>query len=207
MRRPQQQPISQTYWSLRLLAAVFAILGLFMLYNDLPLPSTIKIKKKEPKVSAIAGLKLNIKHTPGSSPPEIVAVVVNENKFPVSILSYESPLDPLAVALGQLEITPAGAKAPLELNKINVRRVWPPTRDQLITVGPGGSVMSSILLKEDTVPPGVLQGKVSMELKGRWQAVWSIRKENIPDRSLEDPFSSPEVEHGKYTTGKVMFHF
>ena len=121
--------------------------------------------------------------------------------------SYESPLDPLVVALGQLEITPAGAKAPLELNKITVRRAWPPTRDQLITVGPGGSVMSSILLKEDAVPPGALQGKVSMELKGRWQAVWSIRKENIPDQSLEDPFSSPEVERGKYSTGKVLFHF
>uniref|UniRef100_A0A0B7JJC1 Uncharacterized protein n=1 Tax=Bionectria ochroleuca TaxID=29856 RepID=A0A0B7JJC1_BIOOC len=158
-------------------------------------------------MTTIAGLKLSISHTPGSSPPEIVATVTNDNAFPVSILKYEAPLDPLVLALGKLQITPAGADAPLDLPKIAVRRVWPPTRDQLVTLEPGESQQNPVQLREQVVPPSDLTGEVSIQLKGRWQAVWSKRKEDIDDSSLENPNVSPEVEHGEYATGKLKVHF
>uniref|UniRef100_A0A8H7N2Z1 Uncharacterized protein n=1 Tax=Bionectria ochroleuca TaxID=29856 RepID=A0A8H7N2Z1_BIOOC len=139
--------------------------------------------------------------------PEIVATVTNDNAFPVSILKYEAPLDPLVLALGKLQITPAGADAPLDLPKIAVRRVWPPTRDQLVTLEPGESQQNPVQLREQVVPPSDLTGEVSIQLKGRWQAVWSKRKEDIDDSSLENPNVSPEVEHGEYATGKLKVHF
>lgn len=198
---------SQTCSSSRILGGILAVLALFFLYNTAWNLPQFDLGNREPIMTTIAGLKLSISHTPGSSPPEIVATVTNDNAFPVSILKYESPLDPLVLALGKLQITPAGADAPLDLPKIAVRRVWPPTRDQLVTLEPGESQQNPVPLREQVVPPGDLAGEVSIELKGRWQAVWSKRKEDIDDGSLENPNVSPEVEHGEYATGKLKVHF
>ncbi|CAH0020785.1 unnamed protein product [Clonostachys rhizophaga] len=201
------QPTPQSPMSGAMLAVEQAALALFFLYNTAWNLPQFDLGNHEPTMTTIAGLKLSISHTPGSSPPEIVATVTNDNAFPVSILKYESPLDPLVLALGKLQITPAGADAPLDLPKIAVRRVWPPTRDQLVTLEPGESQQNPVPLREQVVPPGDLAGEVSIEIKGRWQAVWSKRKEDIDDGSLENPNVSPEVEHGEYATAKLKLHF
>ncbi|CAG9984787.1 unnamed protein product [Clonostachys byssicola] len=201
------QPTSQSPISGAMLAVEQAALALFFLYNTAWNLPQFDLVNHEPAMTTITGLKLSLSHTPGSSPPEIVATVTNDNAFPVSILKYESPLDPLVLALGKLQLTPAGADAPLDLPKIAVRRVWPPTRDQLVTLEPGQSQQNPVPLREQVVPPSDLVGEVSIELKGRWQAVWSKRKEDIDDSSLENPNISPEVERGEYATGKVKVHF
>src|SRR5688572_11038300 len=52
--------------------------------------------------------------------------VKNNNDVPVTILSYGSPLDALAIQLGTLYITPKDESAPLEILQIEASRLWPP---------------------------------------------------------------------------------
>ncbi|KND89748.1 hypothetical protein TOPH_05682 [Tolypocladium ophioglossoides CBS 100239] len=57
----------------------------------------------------IANLAVTLQQT-STSPPTVRVSVANNNDHEVTILSYLSPLDQLALPLGLLSITPAGSR-------------------------------------------------------------------------------------------------
>ena len=150
----------------------------------------------------ISGLDISLSQT-STSPPKITVKVTNNNDGPATFLSYGSPLDKLALQLGLLSITPAGADSPLDLPIIQVRRVWPPTKDLLITIQAGGSDSNEIELKAPIITKEKVGSSAHVVLKGEWGAVWGKDKDDIDDSSLKDIGSSPDVSKGKYQSPEL----
>jgi hypothetical protein len=112
--------------------------------------------------------------------------VTNNNEHPVTILSYGSPLDALAIQLGTLYITPRGDSEPLEILQIEASRLWPPMDDALIEIGPGQTAIWESTLQEPVVPMDSIFEGATVQLKGTWTAVWTHEKEGIDYSQLEE---------------------
>lgn len=121
-----------------------------------------------------------------SAPPAITVKVTNNSPKPVTILTWESPLDPLALQLGLLSITPAGASTPLDIPTIKVSRKLPPGEDSLVSLAPGESHENEIVLKELLVPLAQLRGKKSsVTIQGRWGRVWLAPRDQLTQQAIE----------------------
>lgn len=151
----------------------------------------------------ISGLGLSLEQVSTASPPVILARVTNNNPGPITLLDYNSPLDKGALAIGLITITPAGRSSPLDLPLINVSRLWPPSRDSLITIAPGDSAVNEITLRAPIVSPEELGTKATIQLRGRWNAVWAKKKDDISDESIENPYSSSDAFQGEFEAGHL----
>ncbi|GKU01253.1 hypothetical protein FLAG1_03397 [Fusarium langsethiae] len=112
--------------------------------------------------------------------------VKNNNDHPVTILSYGSPLDALAIQLGTLYITPKGGSEALEILQIEASRLWPPMEDALIELGAGQTAIWESTLQEPVVPMDSVFEGATVQLKGTWTAVWPREKEGIDFSELEE---------------------
>lgn len=137
-----------------------------------------------------------------ASPPTVRASVTNKNHYAITVLSYQSPLDPLALQLGSLSITPDGSGKPLELRLVKVKRVWPPPENALVVIQPGASATNDMILQEPTVPMSKLAKKAKVVLGGEWIAVWPRSRDQLSDSDIENasgtafsgPFSTRVLE-------------
>ncbi|KAJ9133256.1 hypothetical protein NKR23_g10887 [Pleurostoma richardsiae] len=138
------------------------------------------------------------------SPPTIAIRVINTHSAPVTILTWESPLDPLALQLGLLSITPAGADTPLDLPTIKVSRKVPPESDSLITLEPGQGAERDVVLTEPLVPLDKLASdggaKARVQCKGRWVSVWPSRLNDISEEALEKLGFGEKAMTGSFET-------
>ncbi|KAK6218799.1 hypothetical protein LQW54_002725 [Pestalotiopsis sp. IQ-011] len=126
------------------------------------------------ETSCLKNLQIDVSVT-SKQPPTISATVKNTHPSTVvTILKWESPLDPAALGLGLISITPAGAVEPLRINALKISRATPPSADSLITLGPGESATNVVELREPVVPASVwtAYGQATICLKGRWMAAW-----------------------------------
>lgn len=124
----------------------------------------------------------------GTDPPTLAVKVVNNNEGPVTILTWDSPLDHAALPLGLIEITPEGASAPLELQTVQLRRITPPGPDSLVEIAAGESAESEVLLKQPTVSEDdIFAGKdtATVVMKGTWMAVWVSARKDISDDEID----------------------
>lgn len=185
----------------RLLIGLIAIVGLLGYYNFGSDDSAQMASQSGP--SPIEGLKLSIEQVAGESPTTIKATVTNTGSGPVTILTYDSPLDQAALQIGLLAITPAGASAPLDIAIAQLRRLWPPTVEQLVTLKPGESAENKVPFREAVVPLEDLGDKASVVLKGEWTAVWAKTKEEISKESLDDPRGSPDAFQGAFESAPI----
>lgn len=150
----------------------------------------------------IPGIEVTIKQS-CTSPPTVQAKVTNNNKHTVTFVSYSSPVDDVALPLGLLSITPAGASDPLELTIIKFSRMWPPPMDCLIELEPGASKTKDIVIKAPTVPMDKLGKQASVFMEGRWTGVWSRKKDQITKNDVEGMSRTPDVHLGSYKTDKI----
>jgi hypothetical protein len=122
------------------------------------------------------------------SPLIIKATVTNTHTEPITVLIWDTPLDPLAVKLGLVSIIPSGADEPLTLQTIALRRMMPPPREDLTTIGPGGIAEQELELREPSVPLETLlkSNKAKISCKGRWTSVWLGRGSDVSAKDLED---------------------
>ncbi|KAH8682614.1 hypothetical protein BX600DRAFT_544955 [Xylariales sp. PMI_506] len=110
--------------------------------------------------------------------------VTNQGDGPLTILAWESPLDPAALQLGVVKLQVAGS--PLDIPTIHIRRKVPPSPESLVTIEPGQAAEQQIRLGEPLVSPDRLTGEVKVLLEGRWVAVWQVRREDLEPRMLEN---------------------
>lgn len=150
----------------------------------------------------IAGLSISIGQT-SSSPPTVLVTVENKNSEPVTILSYGSALDPLALQTGLLSIKPDGAQGPLDIPKIQVQRQWPPPADAVIGIEAGGSARNEIVLREPIVPMEKVGGKAAVQLKGRWDAVWAKDKGGVNAAALESGSTDGDAFSGNFESDEI----
>ena len=119
-----------------------------------------------------------------SPTPGVVLKVTNSGPTPVTILTWESPLDPLALQLGLVSLTPEGAKEPSDIPVIQVSRQLPPGEDSLVSLDPGASKENEITFREPIVPLNQMKGKVAVSCKGRWMSVWSARRSELSAETI-----------------------
>lgn len=136
----------------------------------------------DPVVSA---LKVSVRQT-SSEPPKLMIGVTNTHSGPVTVFTWDSPLDPLAVQLGLLSFTPEGKDGPIDIPTIQVRRLMPPGDQAYTTIEPGQTEEREVILKKPMVPLDQLQGKVKVVCKGTWKSVWATKKEDISAESLKN---------------------
>lgn len=170
---------------------IFAVLT-FIYHNLDQVPTSTKMVSQDNEL--LSQLHVSLSQA-SKSPPAISLKVTNNSPSPVTILSWESPLDELALSLGLFSITPSGASEPVEITRIMVSRKMPPSDKSLVSLGPGESRENQVVLKELLVPVEKLKGKKStVEVKGRWMGVWPKSR---------DELTSEEIEKGAYGGGAV----
>ncbi|WYZ36949.1 hypothetical protein EsH8_II_000455 [Colletotrichum jinshuiense] len=136
--------------------------------------------------SFLTNLELSVSQSVSSPPSVTVSVKNTHPDTPVTIVKWNSPLDPIVLGLGQVSITPAGASEPIHIDAIKVGRKMPPGPESLVTLQPGESAENVVELREPRVPEDVWKaGKAKVALKGRWMAVW-------PGLTTEELLQKPE---------------
>ena len=131
-------------WTLICFVIISLITALFLLLTHAN-PSTKPAMTTA--ANPIASLDVSLTPGPASQPPSITAHVKNTASHPITILIYDSPLDPIALQRGLLQITPRGASQPLDLPEVQVRRLWPPSKDELVTLEAGETATNEVPLR------------------------------------------------------------
>ncbi|KAI1173024.1 hypothetical protein F4777DRAFT_481303 [Nemania sp. FL0916] len=150
----------------------------------------------------LSALKVSVQQT-SSSPPKLTIGVTNSHSSPVTVFTWDSPLDSLAVQLGLLSFTPEGEDKPVEIPTIQVRRLMPPGDDAYVTIEPGQTKEREVLLKKPIVPLDQLQGKVKVVCQGRWRSVWAMKKEDISAEALESAGADKDALKGNFESEPV----
>ncbi|KAL1866906.1 hypothetical protein Daus18300_006609 [Diaporthe australafricana] len=119
-------------------------------------------------------LEVSLSQAPATATPSLSVSVKNTHpSTPLTLLTWDSPLDPIALQLGLVSVTPAGAPDPIDMPTIQVSRAMPPGADSLVTLGPGESASSVVELRDMFVPEATwAQGRAEVSMRGRWAAVW-----------------------------------
>lgn len=149
----------------------------------------------------LSALKVSVQQA-SSSPPKLKIGVTNTHSSAVTVFTWNSPLDPLAVQLGLLSFTPEG-KDTVNIPTIQVRRLMPPGDDAYVTIEPGQTEEREVLLKRPMVPLDELQGKVTVVCKGEWKAVWASKKEDISTESLRNTGADDAALKGNFSSEAV----
>lgn len=139
--------------------------------------------------SLLSNLKISIRQVSSSSPVSIAITVKNTNSHPVTILPWDSPLDPLALQLGAISVTPPGSSTPLDIPTIKVNRKLPAGDDFLVEIGAGETSPENVVeLKEIFVGQKLRELQVKKALvkcKGQWRAVWAVPKKELSPETIE----------------------
>lgn len=152
----------------------------------------------------LSDLNISLRQTSKSSPPVITIKVTNNSTKPVTILRWQSPLDPLALQLGLLSITPAGTSEPLDIPTIKVSRKLPPGEESLVSLAPGESRENEIVLKEMLVPLNRIKGKKSsVKIKGRWDHVWLAPRDQLTKQATEELGTDGVAVSGEFQTEAI----
>ncbi|KAI0401533.1 hypothetical protein F4802DRAFT_609369 [Xylaria palmicola] len=155
--------------------------------------------------SVLSALEVSVQQA-SSSPPKLKIGVTNRHSGPVTVFTWNSPLDPLAVQLGLLSFTPEG-KDTVDIPTIQLRRVMPPGDDAYVTIEPGQTEEREVLLKKPMVPLDQLQGKVTVVCKGEWKAVWASRKGDISAESRKNGGADDAALTGSFESKPVDVEF
>ena len=158
----------------------------------------------------------------GTSPPRITFAVTNRSSRPLTVLTWDSPLDPLVLQLGHLEISvvapvvepgdrdPDSESGPalrrLDIPTVQIRRKTPPDPESLVTIGPGETAENEVELREALVPPEELRraaddgGRITAVCRGPWTAVWPLSADDVSEEAREALGAGPGVFRGSYET-------
>ncbi|XXG96368.1 hypothetical protein Hte_002650 [Hypoxylon texense] len=144
--------------------------------------------------SVIPKLQVSVRQV-STSPPKLGIAVTNTHAGPVTVLTWDSPLDPLALQLGVLSFfaaaddggTGTSFSSPIDIPTIQVRRKMPPGADSLVTIAAGQTREQELELREPIVPLGRLRGTtVRVVCNGEWRSVWASEADAVSKDSLEN---------------------
>ncbi|KAF8470759.1 hypothetical protein BDZ91DRAFT_549730 [Kalaharituber pfeilii] len=142
--------------------------------------------------------------------PQLTATITNPNSFPVTLLTWDTPLDPKASSLGVFrlyKLPPSSSSAAaneIPLRTLFFRRLLPPTRESdLIEIPAGGSVKAEHALRE--VAEKLREpGRYLVKAEGEYRAVWmGMGKQEVSEESL-GALSGEEVSQGGFE-GELEF--
>ncbi|KAJ4420953.1 hypothetical protein N0V82_003995 [Gnomoniopsis sp. IMI 355080] len=151
--------------------------------------------------SLLSNLVISVRLT-SSDPPTFGVTVKNDNSVPVTIFTWDSPLDPLALSLGVLSITPSGSSTPLDIPEIKISRKFPPGEDALMELGPGETSKENKLVLREMLGAKELRErqveKALVQCKGEWRAVWAMSRKELDQESIEKMGTDEKAASGGY---------
>ncbi|PLB54160.1 hypothetical protein P170DRAFT_431803 [Aspergillus steynii IBT 23096] len=120
------------------------------------------------------------------------ATVHNPSSSPVTVLRWNTPLDPRAGVLGVFEIHDERENQTVPIDTIKFNRKLPPSDEDLVEIAPESSVKVDVQL-----PPVKLQAgrEYSLKAKGRWHGIWEGGKADVDGVMLD---SLEGVERGEF---------
>lgn len=205
-----------------ILAATATLLFLYTCHGFFDSPSYSRPKEEimdhnnDSDRDLLAGLAVALRQSSSSSssssatdqqqqPPAITAQVTNHGAHPVTILTWDSPLDPLALARGLLTLHPVGAPAPLDLPTLQVSRQQPPGNESLVRLAPGESAANEIVLSERLVPRAALAGSstVRVRMQGRWRRVWRAPEDGVLAPEPVAPLEGGDGVEGAFVSDEI----
>ncbi|KAI1214365.1 uncharacterized protein F4807DRAFT_407653 [Annulohypoxylon truncatum] len=168
----------------------------------------------------ISKLKVSVRQV-SARPAKLAISVTNAHDSPVTILSWNSPLDPLAVQLGVVSFfaaAPAPAPVPagsendeddsgaspiqIQIPTIQIRRRMPPGPESLVTIGAGQTSEQELEIKGP--PLEMLRGRrVAVVCSGEWTSVWLSEADAITKVSLENAGASEDALRGSFRSEAV----
>ncbi|RYP47852.1 hypothetical protein DL768_006169 [Monosporascus sp. mg162] len=149
---------------------------------------------------ATSSLVVSARQTGTTSPPRITFGVTNTSPRPVTVLAWDSPLDPLALQLGRVAVTPSGGgQRPLDFPTVQVRRRMPPAPEDLVTIEPGETAENEVVLREALLPPERLGRRATVVCRGGWAAVWpGLRAADVGEQARAELGANKDAVKGSY---------
>lgn len=108
--------------------------------------------------------------------------VRNNLDHPVTILTWDSPLDPKAGILGIFHARDVEDDHLLQGDFLRFRRKMPPPKDSFVEIGGNSQLVVRAILPGLKLAVGT---EYVIQARGRWQAVWDRPMEDIEDELLE----------------------
>lgn len=100
-----------------------------------------------------------------------VAVKIhNPESFPLSVLTWGTPLDKRAALLGVFQIRDIGTGQTVLSDAIKISRKLPPLTEDLVEIPPGGAVDRVVHLLGQSFERG---HQNSIRAQGTWQGIWN----------------------------------
>ncbi|KAK8133637.1 hypothetical protein PG984_005649 [Apiospora sp. TS-2023a] len=144
-------------------------------------------------ISMASNLEVAIRH---AGEHKLALAVTNTGDKPLNVLTWNSPLDPIALKLGLVELFPSGSSEPIQINTIQVRRKMPPESDSVVTIKAGETKENVLEIGEPVVPSDKLNGKMTVRCKGSWMGVWGA--DDFKTEELEKIGSAEETQFGEF---------
>lgn len=141
------------------------------------------------------------------SPALLGITISNNNSVPVTILKWDSPLDPSVLQLGALSITPSGSSTELDIPQIKIGRRSPPGDDSLVELDAGATSEENVVELKDMFVGKPLRehggGKASLKCRGTWRAVWGLKKAGVGQEKRELMGADDDAFSGEFESEAV----
>lgn len=125
---------------------------------------------------------------------------------PLTLLPYDSPLDPTAFSTGALTLTRASSGEAIASPGLKLNRVFPPPKEDLVEVPAGESVARAVEYKVPWLGDVLEESeKVVVSGKGVWKGIWRKKAEFVTDGELKGETEAEEVAKWEVEEVEVMF--
>ncbi|KAF2102574.1 hypothetical protein NA57DRAFT_19475, partial [Rhizodiscina lignyota] len=132
---------------------------------------------------ALSNLEMRISHTSFSSPTIHVTLRNNSPSTTFTILTWDTPFDSKAVALGVFHVQDVAASTELPSLNLKINRKLPPSREALVELAPGKELGQDVKFEEPFMK--LEKGKeYRVQAKGRWKGVWPVVATDVKDDDL-----------------------
>ncbi|OCK85694.1 hypothetical protein K432DRAFT_377463 [Lepidopterella palustris CBS 459.81] len=120
----------------------------------------------------------------------------------ITVLKWDSPLDPQAPNLGVFRITNAATGEDVDIPRLMVNRLLPPSRDALQDIAAGSEYSTEVVLDKSWMPSDRWT-KYKVKVAGRWKAVWAKPVQDIDANELESLGGGNEAMTGEFSSEEI----
>lgn len=195
----------------RLFPLGLVALGLYFALSKNYLPSIMASAESPSSFPLRVSIAATREAVNAGQPCELDVTIHNDDAdTPITVLTWNTPLDESPVILGVFEIHDRETGDLLPIDVIQFMRQLPPLPEHLVEIQPKGTVTAHVSLKDANLSPG---HTYTIQAKGWWQSVWRMPKEEVVSKYLEDQsgaisgdFLSNTVEVKQVSLPHCHFH-
>lgn len=159
---------------------VLAVGGLYALYDLNSISGGLKMAS-----ASTSDLAIQLFQTSRSPATILVKVKNHSSSQTLTVLTWDSPLDPQAVPLGIVQVTSSETGEKAAAATALLSRLLPPPRDALVELRPGGEASNEVQIRSPAVE--LKRGtKYDVRLSGSWKAIWKSAKDAVTANDLDE---------------------